>query len=461
MTRELWRTLTLILALSLPVSATNGEAETESLALEERLSRQEARIGELEGQLGEQMAMLEALRSELTRVMGSASESSPSVAESEEANPQEAAPLAGWNTNHAFITDTEGRNTIELRGRLHVDYRGYTGDGKPASTFLARRMRLGVQGEFGSKYSYVLEGNFSDSGGIVLDDGYFDLAFSDAFTLRAGQFKAPFSQETIQSDNRIMFVERSALVNLVPFRTPGFMVSGSLLDSAVTYEVDAYNGRGRLANNDTSTPEVVGRLRFQPFRSHPLFENFAFGGAYAQGRHQGANSFRGRTASQSVTFFDRVPVRGKVVRANAEFEWVAPRFSVRGEYMQTSQARDGLGDSGGNLPGVVAKGYVVETGYVFGGENLPNSAVVPYRTFLEDGGMGALQVALRYENLQIDDRANPNRSDGYTLGFNWQMSRFVRHMSNFSFERFQNPNRSRSFNGDNAFTYVGRMQLTF
>jgi phosphate-selective porin len=253
-------------------------------------------------------------------------------------------------------------------------------------------MRLGVEGEFGDNYSYVLTGDFADPEGALVQDGYFDITFNDAFQLRAGQFKAPFSQETLQSDNRIMFVERSSLSNLAPSRTPGLMLSGSLINGRLSYNVDAYNGRGRVSSNDTSTPEIGARLRFQPFRGSELFENLAFGGAYTQGRHLDGSSFAGRTASRSVTFFRRIPIRGKTTRTNAEFEWVTSQFSMRGEYMQTNQARDGLGPNGNNLPGVVAKGYMVEAGYVLGGTNQSNALVVPRTTFRST--IGRIPIAL-------------------------------------------------------------------
>ena len=464
-TTPIWRGIILCILISSTALAGGNENEPETTALEERLEAQEARIQELEKLLGEQMALLLDLRRDLERSRSTPTE----LSRGETTSPKIAAPAeqvaseatSGWSSSHAFVNSEDGRNSIQLRGRIHVDYRGYTGEEKPAPTFLMRRIYFGAQGNLGENYSYVLTADVAETGGTLLRDAYLNARFSDAFQLRAGQFKAPFSQESIQSDNRITFVERHSLTNLAPGRTPGMMLHGSFRNDAVAYYLEAYNGRGILGLNDTDTPEVGGRLRFKPFQGIEGLRNFAFGGAVSQGQHAEGFSFEGRTASRSVTFFDRVPVRGKVTRANAEFEWVQPQFSLRGEFIQTNQARDGLGTGGGNLPGVVAKGYSLETSYLFGGDTEADGSVVPHTTFLENRGTGALQLALRYENLQVHDSANPNRGDAFTIGFNWQMSRFVRHMSNFAFERFQHPDRNSSFNGNDTFTYVGRMQLMF
>jgi phosphate-selective porin OprO/OprP len=341
---------------------------------------------------------------------------------------------------------------------MHLDYRGHAADAGVQSTFALRRARLGVEGTLFESYEYKVEADFADTGSTLLRDGYVNLAARDAFQLEFGQFKVPFSQEVLQSSNRLTFVERSSLANLTPDRSPGLMLHGTFREGAVEYAVSAQTGRGLLSTSEAGTPEVFGRLRLRPFPGWA--EGFALGGAYGQGRSEDATSFRGRTASRSVTFFSPVPVRGQATRANGEFEWLHGRFALRGEFVQTLQRRDGLGAGGQDLPAVVAKGFSVDTAFVFGGDQQANGAIVPHTVFLE-GGLGALQLAFRYENLQLDDRSDPNRSGAYTLGFNWWLSRFVRHQSNFVHERFQHPARTGALNGRSAFTYLGRMQLVF
>ena len=485
MNTQVWRVILLSVVLLASPAALLADDRDESKKpapgplekLEARLELQDERIRQLESLVHEQLAMIVSTREELAMLLPEGSsevkrdrlEVAPPKAElrleARRAAPARAQtpgnPVAGWTGRHPFINSANGDFTMQFSGRMHLDYRSFTDEGTPKSTFVLRRARITVEGQLYDSYTYKVETDFADRGSSILRDGYVNAKVSDALEFRFGQFKAPFSQERLQSSQRVNFVDRSSLTELSPGRSPGIMVHGSFLDDAVEYAVSASNGLGVLNSNARATPEVTGRLRFKPFGSSELFENFAFGGAFGQGRRAVGSSFRGRTASRSVTFFNRVPVNGKITRANVEFDWLHPKFAIRGEFDQTNQRRDGMGTGGGNLPAVVSKGFMFNTAYVFGGVTRSNGAIVPDTTFLQDGGTGALQLVFRYENLQIDDRVSPNRGEAYTTGFNWWLSSFIRHQSNFAFERFQHPNRTGPFNGKSTFTYLGRMQLMF
>ena len=91
----------------------------------------------------------------------------------------------------------------------------------------------------------------------MLRDTFINVRVNDAFQIRFGQFKMPFSQEELVSDNRVAFVDRSSVNALSPGRSPGVEIHGTVADS-FEYWVSAANGRGELGTNDTSTPEVLG-----------------------------------------------------------------------------------------------------------------------------------------------------------------------------------------------------------
>ena len=423
----------------------------------------EERIDTLERLMLEQAALLTAAHTELARLQPGTDTPEGISPETEAASTaslpnQDAPALAGWPGSHPFISRDGGAPLIEFTGRMHLDYRGYTGRETPNSTFVLRRARIAVEGDFSEHYSYKVEADFADTGSALLRDTFINVRVNDAFQVRFGQFKMPFSQEELVSDNRVAFVDRSSVNALSPGRSPGFEIHGTVADS-FDYWVSAANGRGELGTNDTSTPEVLGRLRFSPFSG--ALEGLSFGGAYGQSRGDGGKSFRGRTASRSVTFFSSLPVNGKMTRANGEFQWLHENFALRGEFAQSNQWREGLAPDGGNLPGVLSKGFHVDTAYVFGGTQTSNTGIVPDRAFLDDGGLGALQLVLRYENLQIDDGKTPNRGEAYTVGFNWWLNSFVRYQHNVAFERFQHPDRTGAFGRGRAISFLGRMQLMF
>ena len=206
------------------------------------------------------------------------------------------------------------------------------------------------------------------------------------------------------------------------------------------------------------------RLRFTPFLTAgpDALKNFSFGGAFADGRHGTELSFAGLTASRSAIFFRSVLVNGEVVRANAEFWWRYKSFSLRGEYDQTNQAREGLAGDGINLPGVIGKGVVFQATYLLTGEQKTDAGITPKKNFLGgERGAGAWELALRYENLQMHDSVNPNRAEAYTFGVNWWLTKFVRYQSNFAFERFKDPARTPTPGENGHFAYLSRMQVIF
>jgi phosphate-selective porin len=242
------------------------------------------------------------------------------------------------------------------------------------------------------------------------------------------------------------------------------MFHGKLAAGAVEYYAGAFNARRELEPNTASTPEGYVRLRFSPFKSYgpEALKNFSFGGAFADGRHRGDSSFVGRTASRSVTFFRAVPVSGEIVRANAEFWWRYKKFSLRGEYDQTHQSREGLGADGTNLPGVIGKGLVLQTTYLLTGEEKTETGITPKTSFLGgERGLGAWELAFRYENLQMHDSTNPNRGEAFTFGVNWWLTKFVRYQSNFALERFKDPSRAATPGDTSHFAYLSRMQVIF
>lgn len=372
--------------------------------------------------------------------------------------------VAGWTSSHPYIRSADGNFRMQFGGRLQFDWRSYNGTSTPPSSFLIRRARLEAEGELYKHFEYKVQADFADSGNVLLRDGYLNINYSKKLQVQFGQFKAPFSQEQMQSSKYIDFIERSSVNNLSPGRSPGLMIHGELTKGKVEYYIGAFNGLGNLQNNTSSTPEGYFRFRLNPFKNSgtETLRNLSFGGAFANGRHKNGDSFRGRTSSRSVSFFNRVPVNGEITRANIEFDWRYKGFSFRGEYDQTHQSRENLSAGGGNLPGVIGKGYFLSTTYLLTGENKSSGGITPNNNFLDgNGGKGAWELALRYENLQMHDSANANRGDAFTFGINWWMNKFVRYQSNFAFERLKDPYRAATFGKNNSFAYLSRIQVIF
>lgn len=479
-----------VAAAGLPAQAENDTTTTTSeiQELKAQLRKQQQKIQELEQLLGQQAGLLAILQQqqaetspgtpplkEISQRSAAPLDSQQPLAASKTPNPvkQEAAPkkedeeapiLASWTKGHAFIKSADGNFTMQFGGRAQLDYRHYTGTATPESSFLIRRARFEAEGQLFPHFEYKVQADFADRKSTMLRDAFLNVNYTERFQVKFGHFKQPFSQEELQSSKYIDFVERSSVNKIVPGRSPGLMFHGQFVDGAVQYALGIFNGQGTLNTNSSSTPEVNARLRFSPFKKtdSELFKNFSFGGAVARGRQNGGNSFEGKTASGSLTFFSKVPVNGQRLRANGEFWWRYKNWSLRAEYDQTNQEREALGPAGTNLPGVVAKGYILQTTYLLTGETKTESGITPKAAFLaDDGGVGAWELALRYENLQVHDRVNPNRAEAYTFGVNWWLTKFVRYQSNFILERFEDTSRAPTPGKRNHFAYLSRVQVIF
>ena len=372
---------------------------------------------------------------------------------------------AGWRDKRPFIRSDDGNRQIEFIGYGQADFRAYQRGRVPVNSFVMRRARLGIRGKLYQYYEFNMVGDFADTESALLRNLYVNINYLEGLQFRFGQFKEPFSQEELHSSSYLDFVERSMVNNLAPGRSPGAQIWGELFGEAVQYQLGAFNGKGVLAANTSNTPEVVARLRFAPWvnTNLALLQGLRFGGAYADGRTKGEKSLKGRTESRSITFFSATPVNGDFTRANGELTYVTGPFAYRTEYVQTRQAREGLGPNGGDLAAIVAKGYMAQLTYLLTGEKKPeDGALIPRRGVLGAGGesgLGAWEIKLRYSSLRVNDGALNPRAEVYSTGLNWYLSNYVKYVVDVNLERFSNPAVSPRADKKNFMTVLARVQF--
>jgi len=155
---------------------------------------------------------------------------------------------SGWNGEHFFIRSPDGQFSINPYGYVNTDYRAYKGDGAPADTFMLRQARFGFQGSYGSHFDFALLSDAASTTGSVVRDVYLNVRFRPELQFQAGQFKAPFAQETGIGDTSLDFVERGFQSMLYPsaasaYRSPGVALHGDISGGIVQYWVGAVNGK--------------------------------------------------------------------------------------------------------------------------------------------------------------------------------------------------------------------------
>src|SRR5581483_1708437 len=260
---------------------------------------------------------------------------------------------AGWTGEHFYVRSPDGQFSISPYGYLDADYRAFRGDGAPSNTFVLRRARFGFQGNYGKHFDFALMVDSVATTGAIVRDVYVNAKPIPQFQIQAGQFKEPFSQDVSTAATNLDFVERSLASLLYPsassaYRSPGAVIHGDINGGAIQYFVGAFNGKGYATLDTTNEPEVIGRLRFYPWKKHtssPL-QGLAFGGSIGHGRARGLSNETSYNAANPTGIFTFIPqfrVNGSIERYNGEFTYLKGPWSLRGEYDQVMQARNGLG----------------------------------------------------------------------------------------------------------------------
>jgi len=397
--------------------------------------------------------------------------------------PQAAAPkkdvplTAGWNGEHFFIKSPDGQFSISPYGYVNTDYRIYNGDGVPSNTFVLRQARFGFQGNYGSHFDFALLIDAAATSGSVVRDVYLNVRVKPEFQIQAGQFKAPFAQETGIGDTSLDFVERGFQSMLYPsaataYRSPGVAIHGDISGGVMQYWVGAFNGKGYAVANTTNQPEVVGRLRFYPWRKtkNGWVKQFAFGGSVDFARSRGLSgdqSFNGTLPDGVYNFFPQFAINGDIQRYNGEFTYLKGPFSLRGEYDQLDMDRTNVGalQAGWlgfmSLPTIRAKAWDLSTTYLLTGEKRPENGTprVKSPTFGPDTpggqgrGWGAWELAFRFTGLHANEPGAGfqnnltngyvstfnNHTNEYTVGLNWYPNYWVKYVFNLGIDQLKEP----------------------
>ena len=421
------------------------------------------------------------------------------VDQPQSSTPKKDTPLtAGWNGEHFFIRSADGQFTLNPYGYVNSDYRAYKGDGAPSDTFILRQARFGFQGSYGSHFDFAILADAATTTGSVVRDVYLNVRIKPEFQFQAGQFKAPFGQETGIGDTSLDFVERGFQSLLYPsaasaYRSPGAALHGDIDGGVMQYWVGAFNGKGYALANTTNQPEVIGRLRFYPWRKtkSDWLKQFAFGGSVDFARSRGLSgdqSFNGTLPDSAYNFLPQFAINGDIQRYNGEFTYLKGPLGLRGEFDQLDMDRTNVGSLQAgwlgflSLPTIRAKAWDLSATYLLTGEKRPENGTPrvnrplfgPDTPGAQGRGWGAFELAFRFTGIQANEPGASfvnNITDGYvptfndhtneyTIGLNWYPNYWVKYVVNLGIDQLKQP----SVNGQepgNYFVVTQRVQFRF
>ncbi|MCX7191120.1 MAG: porin [Candidatus Methylopumilus sp.] len=350
------------------------------------------------------------------------------------------------------LESANGRNSISLTGRMHLDYRfndGYEdgrGDDRDtqslADQFELRRARLGVKGKFANDFKYEIVGNLP--GTATIDVAFLDWAKYDAFQIRTGKFKQPFGLEQLTSSNNIALMERSYVDQLVPAKKLGLQVMGSP-KAGFTYALSTFQPHDtelNISGGDRASGAARGTVNFAEIMGNKeaimhvgvavLDSAYTISTASTSQTNSVSDTQRGtissfRTPGRGLNNVFRGQVNGEVCSTSgvsggctSEFSatvrqqayglegiYATGPFKVVGEYSMG----DYRGSSQTNVVSYDTKTYYVEAGYFITGEKYASSykngvfsSFKPTNDFdLDKNNWGAIEALFRFEGYDVDD----------------------------------------------------------
>ena len=186
---------------------------------------------------------------------------------------------------------TIGSRALQISGLIQTEYQGFQQTGVN-NAFSLHRARLDVKGDIDDNWNYEVYTEFA--GTTKLLDAYTTYKIADYLKFTAGQFKVPFSIESLIADSQLEFIDRSQVDNALAGRQTdvignqqgrdlGIQINGSFakIDDhyLFDYTLGVFNGAGYdVTTDNNSHKDIVGR-----FTVHPV-KNLAISGDFYDGQ---------------------------------------------------------------------------------------------------------------------------------------------------------------------------------
>lgn len=374
---------------------------------------------------------------------------SPAPAAPPAAAPAASPVTASWQ-NGLVLQTADGHYRLQLGTVIQLDGRFSVDDPLPiVNTFTIRKARVVFAGRVARLFDYRVMPEFGNGSASLLD-AYFDIRFSPALRIRTGKDKTPLGYELLQGDAALLFPERSLVSSLIPNRDIGVQVQGEVAAGRLLYAGGIFNGVPDGTSTTTevdanSDKELAGRILLTPFRSAARPERWLGNvgvniGASTGDQTAALPSFR---TSSGQTYFayaaapSATTANGRRTRLSPAVFFYYKSLGAFGEYARTTQQVVRLGQAAE----VTNSAWQIVGAWLLTGEAAGYGLPTPRRTFDPPaGGWGAVQIAARYAELDVDDTvfdlalasagSNGNASQ-VTIAVNWYPAGPIKYYATF------------------------------
>lgn len=325
-------------------------------------------------------------------------------------------------------------------GRLQFDAASYSGSKNALGNGTeVRRARLGGKVTLYRDWHGELDIDFTKNA-VEMKDVWVGYVGWDNSILKFGNYKEPFSLETLTSSKYITFLERSYADNFSPDRNIG--VGYARWGKAWQAAVGAF-GQSAGSVDASGRDEgygLTGRLTVAPINSEGRLLHF--GGALSMRTPPGdpapdTNTMRFRARPETNVSQARFFTTGKIRLVdhtslyNGEFAGVFGPASIQAEYTNAVVRR--LND----LPNASFNGSYAFVSYFLTGETRPYLVEEgEFDRIIPRSSIGAWEIAARVSGIDLNDNStgvniNGGKGTNYTLGLNWYINANFKLMLNY------------------------------
>jgi len=365
------------------------------------------------------------------------------------------------------VSSGDSNFVFQLHSVLQIDNRTFFNDHdnhgnsiQGNDTFLLRRARPIFSGTVYKDFDFMFVPDFGGSS-VQIFDAYLNYRYAPWLQLRGGKFKVPVGLEQLQADPVTLFNERALPTALTPNRDMGFQLWGDVANGRLSYAAGVFNGVGdgrNTANSDFEDHrEFAGRLFFQPFKgtSVTALQNFGFGVGGSWGNTSSnatglASAYLTDGQQQMFAYTNGVVANGEHWRVSPQGYYYWGPLGFLGEYVISNQ-KVTKGATSATLQNTA---WQIAGSWVITGEDASYTGVTPKHPFDPRGNhWGALQLAARYADLDIDDKAFPtfanpavsaSEAKAWAVGLNWYLNKNIRVNTSFSRTTFDGKINSKS-----------------
>ncbi len=336
------------------------------------------------------------------------------------------------------VASEDGDFKFEVGGRIYVDAAAYDDDKSDMGNGTElRAARLYMAGKLWQDWSFKGQYDFADNKTSIKDAWIAYNGFNNT-SIKFGNQKEPFSLENMTSTRYTTFMERglpNAFINSPSDRTIG----ASVFTNGNNWSLHGGVFGSTAADTTAATPDsgwaLVGRANWAPVheQGRVLHVGASAGVRYLDSRDENVtwNSNSGTHLTKVTLSSASIANADDLNRFGLETAAVMGPFAMQAEYMYAS-----VNTSNGIDPSF--DGYYIEGSYYLTGETRNynpkkgNFGRLTPKGIVGKGGIGAWQIALRYDAIDLtDDGIIGGEQEDITIGLNWQTTPNIRFMANY------------------------------